>query len=139
MISPDVVAAAVARAKAQLGKPYLLDAKWEINDENPVGPVDCSGFSKWVLAPCGNTLPDGSYNQIKVCTKLDGAQLTSPPPLCLGFFEQTVIVDHVIVVQDEENVIEARGEPYNAVINRPIAKWLAQAGFLGFYAPPGLL
>jgi cell wall-associated NlpC family hydrolase len=133
--------AAVRRAAAQLGAPYQLGAKWAALDPAPAGPVDCSGFSKWLLSFAGVTLPDGSFNQIKVCSKLPASLQQLPPALALGFFDpqgDPDLVDHVIVSMGAGVVIEARGAPYNCVICRPAAAWLAQIGFLGFYAPPGL-
>ena len=129
----------LALADTRLGRAYLLGAKWALADKDPQGPIDCSGFSRWVLWQAGIVVPDGSYNQIKVCTKIPASIQKTPPPLCLGFYEGSGgAVDHVVIARDDVNVIEARGVPYNAVINRPIAKWLAQPGFLGFYAPPGI-
>lgn len=128
--------AAILKAVECLGHSYLLGGKWETGDN---GPIDCSGFALWVLAVAGVTLPEGSYNQIKVCSKLPASLQSDPPALALGFFASDgENVDHVIISMGAGVVIEARGEPYNCVICRPVAAWLAQAGFLGFYCPPGL-
>lgn len=115
--------------------------EWDPSDGSPVpGPIDCSGFARWVLAKAGVTLPDGSYNQISVCDKLPAAQQQNPPALALGFFQSpgSPQVDHVVISTGTGVVVEARGDKYQAVIVRPVDVWLAQAGFLGFYAPPGL-
>jgi cell wall-associated NlpC family hydrolase len=130
----------IISAVEMLGSPYLLGAKWE--PKSPArelrGPVDCSGFARWVLSLEGIEIPDGSHNQILVCSKLPPEQQQNPPPLSLGFFKApgAASVDHVVVSVGTGVVIEARGEPYNCVILRPAAVWLAQPGFLGFYAPP---
>lgn len=139
---PDAIRAAAAR----LGSVYELGAKW---DNLSIGgsAIDCSGFSKWVLFRAGVTLPDGSYNQIKVCLKLPASLQQKPPALALGFYSSNhgtngegieQFVDHVVISMGTGVVIEARGEPYNAVIVRPVQAWLDQPGFLGFYAPPGI-
>jgi cell wall-associated NlpC family hydrolase len=131
---------AILNAVAMLGAPYLLGAKWEPGTPCAAlrGPIDCSGFARWVAAWDGVTLPDGSYNQIKVCTKLPAAQQQNPPPMALGFFAADgTNVDHVVVSCGNGVVVEARGAPHNQVILRPVAAWLAQPGFLGFYAAPG--
>jgi cell wall-associated NlpC family hydrolase len=122
--------------RALLGRPYKLGSKWVVTDPEPTGPIDCSGFSRWFIFRCLSVLiPDGSYNQINFCERLPDEQQKCPPPLSLGFFAKDgKDVDHVVVVFDDMSVIEARGEPYNAVILRPIQKWLDQPGFLGFYA-----
>lgn len=123
-----------------LGSPYLLGAKWAplTPPSSLRGPVDCSGFSRWVLAWDSIYIPDGSYNQIGVCTKLPDDQQSNPPAYSLGFFQSpgSSQVDHVVISTGTGVVIEARGEPYNCVILRPVDVWLNQKGFLGFYAPP---
>jgi cell wall-associated NlpC family hydrolase len=132
---------AILAAVSMIGAPYLLGAKWEPNTPSTAlrGPVDCSGFSLWTLSLSGIMLPDGSFNQIKVCSKLPASEQSDPPPLSLGFYQppDSQTVDHVVVSCGNGVVIEARGEPYNQVIMRPVSAWLAQPGFLGFYAPPG--
>ena len=130
---------ALALADGMLGREYLLGAKWILAMREPFGPIDCSGFSRWVLWQAGIVIPDGSYNQIRVCVKLPASLQKTPPPLSLGFYAKDgENVDHVVIARDDVNVIEARGEPYNAVINRPIERWLQQPGFFGFYSPPGI-
>jgi cell wall-associated NlpC family hydrolase len=131
---------AILTALQTVGMPYNLGSKWTPGAPvaNLRGPVDCSGFSQWVLFWDGVTLPDGSYNQIKVCEKLPGSLQQNPPAKSLGFFASDgTNVDHVVVSCGNGVVIEARGAPHNQVILRPVAAWLAQPGFLGFYAAPG--
>lgn len=121
-----------------LGRSYQLGAKWRLDEKEPFGPIDCSGLSRYLVYRCkGVVIPDGSYNQIKVCHRLPEEQQDSPPPLSLGFYAKPgEAVDHVVVVFDKDNVIEARGQPYGSVILRPIAKWLAMPGWKGFYSAP---
>ena len=130
---------AILTAFETLGSPYLLGAKWDLGviPANLRTPIDCSGFARWTLYNAGILIPDGSYNQITVCTKLPDDQQENPPALSLGFYQApgSPAVDHVIVSTGTGVVIEARGTPYDAVIVRPVAAWLAQPGFLGFYAP----
>jgi cell wall-associated NlpC family hydrolase len=136
MIYPQAIITAVET----LGAPYLLGAKWALGTPASQlrGPVDCSGFARWVLDQAGIALPDGSYNQIKVCTKLAAAAQENPPALSLGFYASDgQNVDHVVISTGTGVVVEARGEPYDCVILRPVSAWLAQPGFIGFYAPPG--
>lgn len=140
---------AVLEALTLLGTPYHLGAKWDgLSDEEIKGkqhPIDCSGFSRWILGRVSITLPDGSYNQVKVCTRLPAAQQADPPPLSLGFLESEGVVDHVVVSMGGGVVIEAHGErqiggvtvPTFQVVLRPASAWLQTPGFLGFYAPPG--
>lgn len=136
MIYPQAILSAVE----MLGSPYLLGAKWAPGTPCAAlrGPVDCSGFARWVLANAGIAVPDGSYNQIAVCTRLPEDQQANPPALSLGFYQApgAAAVDHVVVSVGTGVVIEARGAPYNCVLLRPAAAWSAQKGFLGYYAPP---
>lgn len=131
---------AILEAVAYLGNPYGFGSKWEIGSLPTFGdPIDCSGFSRYVLNKAGFTLPDGSYDQIKVCTKLPASSQNDPPALCLGFYQSpdSVQVDHVVISCGHGVVIEARGKPYDSVILRPVSAWINQPGFLGFYSPPG--
>ena len=120
----------IHEAGRMLGKPYLLGAKWKLNDPNPTGPVDCSGFVRWVLSRGGINIPDGSYAQILACHK----ELFEPSAGDLGFFKNAKgLIDHVGMVYDDYLVIEARGEPYNEVIVRPKKNWEAYELFAGWY------
>ncbi len=131
---------AIVSAAEMLGSPYLMGAKWEpgASCASLRGPVDCSGFARWVLSLDGREIPDGSYNQILVCTRLPDGKQANPPALSLGFFKEvgSSSVDHVVISTGTGVVIEARGAPYNCVILRPVSAWIAQPGFLGFYTPP---
>lgn len=135
---------AIERAAFLLGSPYQFGSKLPIlvDWKSIIGqPTDCSGLSLWTLFQAGVKLPDGAANQFKVCTKLPAAWQGDPPALALGFYSPDNTpekIDHVVVSMGAGVVIEARGEPYNCVICRPVAAWAAQKGFLGFYAPPGL-
>ncbi len=135
MINPDDIKFMIHEAGRMLGRPYLLGGKWTLNDANPKGPIDCSGFVRWVFSRGGITIPDGSYNEILVCHK----EIALPSPADLGFFKSkdTGVVDHVGMVYDDFLVIEARGAPYNQVIVRPIKNWESYSGFAGWYTYTG--
>lgn len=158
MISYHAVQDAIEDAKAMQGAPYLLGSKWEPLTRfpcsrqdwpaRPAGPVDCSGYARWVLGRAGLVIPDGTWHQIRHCRKLE---LAVPRPLDLGFadLDGSGEPDHVVVALDAENVIEARGCskhtghsagtcPFGRVVIRPVAKWNAQKGFLGWYFVPGV-
>ena len=138
---------AIIQAVRMLGAPYLWNAKWPVGTY-PVSrdsPIDCSGFSRWILSLADITIPDGSFNQIKVCTKLPASQQSAPPCLTLGFYQPQDTVDHVVVSCGGGVVIEAHGSkvltpgvPSDCVVLRTVDSWLKVPGFLGFYAPPGL-
>lgn len=142
MWSREEVARVVELAREQLGKPYEFGAKPKLDDPRPE-TFDCAGFVRWVIGQGRDDrgrqiiLPEGSFEQIKVCKAL----ARPPRPLDLGFADlhpPAGVMDHVVMKIDDENVIEARGKPYNGVILRPIAKWEAQKGFMGWWEVPGV-
>ena len=115
-------------AHSKLGTPYKLGAEWDLKDPDPQGPVDCSEFVEWAYAQGGMRIPDGAHNQyLKTVPDL------APAPGSLGFFKAgDAPCHHVGMMYDKDNVIEARGEPYNKVILRPIKKWEAWKDFTGW-------
>ncbi len=119
------------------GAKYKLGAKWPKCEPNPTGPIDCSGLVSWAFSICGLFLPDGSFNQIKVCKPFPG----NPVPLCLGFADlhpPAGVVDHVNIVLDKTYVIEARAD-FDKVVLRPVVNWQKQKGFLGWHFIEGTL
>ena len=115
-------------AKSKIGAPYLLGGEWNLKDPNPKGPVDCSEFIEWAYAQGGARIPDGAHNQY----------LASEPDLeqrpgAVGFFKTgEANCHHVGMLFDAENVIEARGKPYNEVILRPRQRWELWRDFTGW-------
>ena len=138
----------------QLGVPYKIGSadpdtgKWivrgkpSISNEHP-DSFDCSGLSRWGIAQGienGKSiiLPHGSFNQINFCKPL-GAE--EPQLFDLGFADfddKKGVPDHVIIIINYYEVIEARGEPYNKVILRPIAVWEKSPGFMGWWRVPSI-
>lgn len=111
----------------QRGMPYKFGAKWKLNDPKPTGPIDCSGFVRWVYFQNDILIPDGSWNQYDTT-----APTESPRPGDLGFFLRDSRVYHVGILYSDKWVIEARGNPYNKVITRPRANWEAYERFSGW-------
>lgn len=121
-------------ARGMLGRPYLLGAKWRPEENNPQGPIDCSGITLWSYGRDGVVLPDGSYNQFLQCVPC-----SNPLPADLGFFRNAEgNIHHVGMINDEDTVIEARGAPYNAVILRPRKNWEAWPEFTGWMRLKGV-
>ena len=126
--------------RGAIGKKYLLGAKWGESEKDPQGPIDCSGLARWAFAQSSVLLPHGSCEQIKCCEPWPFRN-RKPEPLCLGFADMhppTGAVDHVNIILDDENVIEARAD-YGAVITRTRAKWEHQLGFKGWYRIRGTI
>lgn len=124
------IKAALAAAESRIGFPYLFGSKWPLVAA-PIGPVDCSGFSRWVYWSGGVLIPEGSDNQFHASDPLPHGVLGA-----LGFFKKPgQPCHHVGVLLNADTVIEARGEPYMAVIHRPRAKWEAWPEFTGWRWP----
>ncbi len=113
-------------ALERLHRPYSFGAKWPLNNMNPQGPIDCSGFVRWCYWRGGLTIPDGSSAQFDATVATD-----NPIPGDLGFFRNEQGIHHV-GIYNSSDVIEARGEPYNQVILRPSTKWEAWPEFTGW-------
>ena len=121
--------------KLQIGKLYKFGSKWCLNETDPKGPVDCSGFSKWMLSQFGIDIPEGSDAQFAHCVLLNPQSQARTGDL--AFFRMPDgDITHVGLVFDEKDMIEARGAPFNAVILRPRAKWEAFSRFSGYYRAP---
>lgn len=151
MIPESDIAKVIEAAQKQLGKPYAIGYKdsagrWVVRGKPSIWDADprefdCSGYSKWVIGQTGIVLPDGCHDQIRKCNKIS----TAAKPLDLGFADLhggDGEPDHVIVVEDEGTVLEARGaqagHDYGKVIRRPRSAWEAQKGFMGWYRVPGI-
>lgn len=115
--------------EAQIGKPYIYGATADISCPNPVA-FDCAELVYWLYGQVGLKISNYSDGQFR-------ASVPSTPRLGdLGFFrvgkEPT---HHVGIWWNKDNVLEARGEPYNKVIYRPVQKWEAWKEFTGWRRP----
>ena len=120
----------IEAAQLALGRPYKWGSKWDVKDDNPTGPIDCSGFVRWCFARGGKLIPDGSYAQYKISRPLGCAE--TPNPGDLGFFVRQGQPHHVGILEDSYWVLEARGNEYDRVIRRPRVKWESYREFSGW-------
>ena len=113
--------------ESQLGKPYKFGAEVSMTDVDPK-EFDCSELVEWAYAQFNVKVPDGSYNQF-----LESYPIGKPRLGDLGFFRKpSGEVYHVGIIMDDEYVLEARGDPFNKVILREIAKWEQFKNFAGW-------
>lgn len=118
---------------AQVGKPY---GHAECGPTETPRELDCSEYVERAFAEVGVAVPDGCVNQFPASRPLDlgEARLVGD----VNFFKKKDAPPHHVVMWfDEKNVIEARGEPFNAVILRPLAKieaWPESTGWRRFLA-----
>jgi len=120
----------ILAAQGRLGMPYLFGAKWRLIDDEPNTAVDCSGYVRWCFYRGGVTIPDGSQGQYAYSRGLSVSEV--PRAGDLGFFLRNGAPYHVGIYEDTANVLEARGEPFNKVIRRPVKKWEAFSAFSGW-------
>lgn len=111
----------------QVGKPYVFGTEVKMSDPDPK-QFDCSELVEWLYSQIGCKVPDGSHNQFEASEPVKTPQLGD-----LGFFRKPgAPTHHVGIYWTDGNVLEARGEPYNKVIYRPVAKWEAWKEFTGW-------
>lgn len=124
-----------------LGIKYKFGAKWD-DMSKPLECIDCSGAVSAVFKKAELKMPEGSGNQFDFTIAL--APGTKPQVGDLGFFSKNGIIDHVGMIYDANNMIEARAFDKLAtfktgeVILRPISKWTAWKEFAGFRTHPDL-
>lgn len=120
---------------AQLGKPYRLGAEVKAGEDGAA--FDCSEYVERSWAEVGVTVPDGCVNQYPASRPLNPLEQRQVGDVL--FFKKADRDPHHVVLWfgDGKNVIEARGEPFNAVILRPLAKieaWPESTGWRRFHA-----
>lgn len=118
--------------RAQIGKPYRRGA--EVKTGETPTELDCSEYVERSYAEIGIKVPDGAHNQYMASRPL--RVLEAPRLGDLNFFKKgDASCHHVVIYFDDDNVIEARGEPYNAVILRPRARIEAWKDSTGWRRP----
>jgi len=125
-----------------MGIPYLLGAEWTDWTQPPKN-LDCSELVEVVFRKLGLKIPDGSQAQFNFCVP---TEIHRPGDLAFAGKDRTpTAINHVGIVYDELQIIEARGFQAGAsfktgeVILRPIEKWLAWDKFVGFRTHPDLV
>jgi cell wall-associated NlpC family hydrolase len=123
----------VRLGKSLVGKPYRLGAEVNIQQflkdpraEN-IKEIDCSELVEVLFAVIGITVPDGSYNQIKVCRPIIGEQL------CIGDLgfkanPDNGVVHHVGIYIGDNTILEAKGKAWGTVLT-PLATYAASSHF----------
>jgi cell wall-associated NlpC family hydrolase len=140
MINRDAMKIALI---AQFGKPYKFGAKWILATENPSGPVDCSGFSRWGWMRAGAEVPEGSTAQHADSMAIDKKFIRLGD---YGFLKTADpnIEHHVGLVISKDFMIEARGLIFNgieigSVCIHPLNEWEARPDFLGYFRPKSVV
>src|SRR5258706_13398374 len=111
--------------KAQVGKPYIF------GQENPLDEKDWTKYKAWDCSELmevayhkiGLMLPDGSYNQAKMCVPINGEVEEFPKKLLIGDLgfkavPETGIIHHVGAYIGDGILIEAKGKQWGGVETR---------------------
>lgn len=114
-----------------VGKKYVFGAEVNLLDGNPdnIKEIDCSELIEWMFRRHGITVPDGSYNQAKVSTKIIGQILVGD--LAFKADPETGAIHHVGVCLNDKEILEAKGKNYGVVVT-PIQKFMASSHFSHF-------
>lgn len=104
---------------AQIGKPYVFGVE-NNPDEKDLAKYrawDCSEIVEVGFHKIGITVPDGSYNQAKMCKRLTG----TPSKLLIGdlgfkWDPETEAIHHVGIYIGADEVVEAKGRQWGVVV-----------------------
>lgn len=118
--------------KKLVGKPYVFGSEVNLSDQDPtkIKGIDCSELVEYLYANlqkvdgsrAGLSMPDGSYNQAKVCRKLTFIPNDLKTDVLLlgdlGFKcePQTGSIHHVGIFIGEGKVLEAKGKDFGVVL-----------------------
>lgn len=117
--------------KQQVGKPYVFGAenKLDENDWSQYKAWDCSELMEVAYYKIGLSLPDGSYNQAKVCPKVVGEILIGD--LAFKWNPETEVIHHLGAYIGNNEIVEAKGKAYGVVIT-PVQTYMASSHFAFF-------
>jgi|GEM_PF-2726297 len=121
--------------KQQVGKPYVFGVENDPNEKDwaKYKAWDCSELFQVAFHKIGISIPDGSYNQAKVCRKIPGHWADFPGKLLLGDLgfkhnPETGVIHHVGTFVGGSQVIEAKGLKWG-VVQTPIDSYMASSHF----------
>lgn len=128
----------LAAAVSRWGSPYNFGSKWNLQNKNPTGPIDCSGFVRWCYAQIGISIPDGSTNQFLEATPesfvLPGDQVFLHVPNDPNQQHHTGLVYDGYFIIEARGIIE-KGVEKGSVMLRPRSEWEARPDFAGYRRP----
>lgn len=108
----------ITLGKQLVGKPYNFGVEVNLKETNPdnIKALDCSELIEWLFAQIDIVVPDGSYNQFKVCNAVPSDKVLIGD---LGFKwnPDTHVIHHVGVYLGDNQVLEAKGINYGVIIS----------------------
>lgn len=122
----------IEMGKKLVGKPYVFGSEVNLSEQDPtkITSIDCSELVEYLYANLQKvdgtraeiTMPDGSYNQSKVCRRLNFVPNDPKTDVLLlgdlGFKwePQTQSIHHVGVFIGDGKVLEAKGKDFGVVM-----------------------
>lgn len=122
----------IESGKKLVGKPYVFGAEVSLSEPDPtkIKAIDCSELVEYLYANLQKvdgsraalSMPDGSYNQAKVCRRLNFVPNDpSSDVLLLGdlgfkWEPETQSIHHVGIFIGDGKVLEAKGKSYGVVL-----------------------
>lgn len=114
-----------------VGKPYVFGSEVDLKNPSPeaIAAIDCSELIEWLFAQIGIFMPDGSYNQAKMCRRL----VFGPDVLLIGdlgfkWDPETKAIHHVGIYIGGKDVLEAKGSKWGVVVT-PYEDYIASSHF----------
>src|SRR5258707_1605020 len=96
----------------QIGKPYIFGVENDPRENNWDKYLgwDCSELVEVGFAKLGILVPDGSYNQDKICVPIIGNPVVGD----LGFkwHPDTEVIHHIGIYIGNDNIVEAKGKKW---------------------------
>lgn len=137
----------VSLGKQLVGKPYRLGAETVLTDAKPedIKAIDCSELVEWLYAqlkkidgtPAEICMPDGSYNQAKICAHISKDKILIGD-LAFKMWPDTGVIHHVGVYLGNEEILEAKGIAYGTIITS-LQKFMESTHFAFFGRHPNIL
>lgn len=125
----------IADGKALLGKPYNFGEEVNLKDRDPnhIKAIDCSELVEWLYYPTGLIMPDGSYNQAKMCRKIPGDPVEFPGKLLIGdlgflWYPDTQQIHHVVIYIGDGQILQAKGKQWGTILT-PAGQLMASSHF----------
>jgi len=110
--------------------PYVFGAEVDLDNPDPCHfkftGIDCSELMEWLyarlrrkddLTPIHIPLPDGSYNQAKVCERLPSSTSLLVGDLAFKWNPDTEVIHHVGMYVGDGMILEAKGKLWGVVMS----------------------
>lgn len=120
------------------GLPYVMGAEADLNPDGPQpSALDCSELTQVVCSRLGISMPDGHWNQWRLCksagTLISVEDAINTPGALLFFYDGTT-EGHVAFSRGDGTTFEARGRDWG------VGSWSARRNFFNYGAlVPGVL